>query len=478
MVFAAAEPERDQLNASPPTSTGSKRAQIKPGDRSPGPARGPTPSSKRTQPGDNSNTQYALLGLNAATEVGRAGQARGLGPRASLLGTQPEARRELGLHARLGACLDRQHDLRGDLEPDHHRAEAVPGAGVPRGRDDPELRQGGHQSQPPARDRLDGQPLPGRPEFRQRPAVEALLPLRPGACRPAGRACASSASTTGTAWGPRSSSTSRTSSRASGKGRWSRATRSVATSFALLFLAKGRAPVLVNKLRHGPRGDWNNDPDDVRNLVAVVSRDWKTLLTWQVVDPAVASVADLLQAPDRLPQRPQGPRARRRRPARTSATTSSRGASSSPTPAAPASEFDARLPRADEGALPRGGVQAPAPLRGPPGLAGQAPPDARRLPALGHRARLPHGGDLLAQGPLLLLEPGRTLARPTRPSSWPPGSARTSSTTPPAGSSPPTSSSSARCTTSGPTPPSGAPCGSPSSATPATGTSPPWPSPT
>ena len=71
----------------------------------------------------------------------------------------------------------------------------------------------------------------------------------------------------------------------------------VATSFALLFLAKGRAPVLVNKLRHGPRGDWNPDPDDVRNLVSVVSRDWKSLLTWQVVDPAAATVADLLQAP-------------------------------------------------------------------------------------------------------------------------------------------------------------------------------------
>jgi hypothetical protein len=71
----------------------------------------------------------------------------------------------------------------------------------------------------------------------------------------------------------------------------------VSTSFALLFLAKGRAPVLVNKLRHGPRGDWNNDPDDARNLTAVVSRDWKTLLTWQAVDPATASVPDLLQAP-------------------------------------------------------------------------------------------------------------------------------------------------------------------------------------
>jgi hypothetical protein len=71
----------------------------------------------------------------------------------------------------------------------------------------------------------------------------------------------------------------------------------VSTSFALLFLAKGRAPVLFNKLRHGPRTDWNNDPDDIRNLTAIVSHDWKSLLTWQVVDPAVATVPDLLQAP-------------------------------------------------------------------------------------------------------------------------------------------------------------------------------------
>jgi Domain of unknown function (DUF4159)/A-macroglobulin TED domain len=71
----------------------------------------------------------------------------------------------------------------------------------------------------------------------------------------------------------------------------------VATSFALLFLAKGRAPVLINKLRHNPKGDWNNDPDDIRNLTNLVSRDWKNLLTWQVVDPNVATVQDLMQAP-------------------------------------------------------------------------------------------------------------------------------------------------------------------------------------
>jgi hypothetical protein len=71
----------------------------------------------------------------------------------------------------------------------------------------------------------------------------------------------------------------------------------VTTSFVLIFLAKGRIPVLINKARHGPGIDWNNDPDDVRNLVNAVSRDWSRDVTWQIVDPETASVADLLQAP-------------------------------------------------------------------------------------------------------------------------------------------------------------------------------------
>ena len=72
--------------------------------------------------------------------------------------------------------------------------------------------------------------------------------------------------------------------------------QTVTTSFALLFLAKGRAPVLINKLRHGPGNDWNNDVDDVRNLVGAVSRDWEHLLTWQVIDPNLARIEDMLQA--------------------------------------------------------------------------------------------------------------------------------------------------------------------------------------
>jgi hypothetical protein len=83
----------------------------------------------------------------------------------------------------------------------------------------------------------------------------------------------------------------------------------VETSFALLFLSKGIAPVLINKLQFGPRGpsgehtkgtDWNRHPNDVRNLTNLISNlpKWPKLLSWQVVDMAsVTNVSDLIQAP-------------------------------------------------------------------------------------------------------------------------------------------------------------------------------------
>lgn len=69
------------------------------------------------------------------------------------------------------------------------------------------------------------------------------------------------------------------------------------TSYALLFLAKGRSPVLINKLAHQPWDDWNIHVDDIRNLTAAVSRDWRAFVTWQATDPNTADVRDLLQAP-------------------------------------------------------------------------------------------------------------------------------------------------------------------------------------
>jgi hypothetical protein len=71
----------------------------------------------------------------------------------------------------------------------------------------------------------------------------------------------------------------------------------IATSFALMFLCRGRSPVLIQKARHGPGDDWMNDPDDVRNLVATVARDWNMPLNWQVVNLDSATVSELLLAP-------------------------------------------------------------------------------------------------------------------------------------------------------------------------------------
>ena len=81
------------------------------------------------------------------------------------------------------------------------------------------------------------------------------------------------------------------------RGVFSERESTIATSFALMFLCRGRSPVLIQKARHGPGDDWTNDPDDVRNLVRSVARDWKLPLNWQVVDLDSATVGELLLAP-------------------------------------------------------------------------------------------------------------------------------------------------------------------------------------
>jgi hypothetical protein len=69
----------------------------------------------------------------------------------------------------------------------------------------------------------------------------------------------------------------------------------VSTSFALLFLSKGRTPVLMSKVVHGPwprsdaDTDWNNDRNDLRHLVDYASkRMFKMPLAWQNFDLARA----------------------------------------------------------------------------------------------------------------------------------------------------------------------------------------------
>ncbi|MBW3538836.1 MAG: DUF4159 domain-containing protein [Planctomycetes bacterium] len=92
----------------------------------------------------------------------------------------------------------------------------------------------------------------------------------------------------------------------------------VGTSLALLFLSKGLAPVLVNKLAHGPfvRGagdlpeivgdDWNKHPHDVRQLTDHITglEKWPKLVTWQVVELPKLLNVELADAAQILRQAP------------------------------------------------------------------------------------------------------------------------------------------------------------------------------
>ena len=74
----------------------------------------------------------------------------------------------------------------------------------------------------------------------------------------------------------------------------------VATSFSLLFLSKGRTPVLVSKLAHNVGDGWNNKRSDMRNLTDFCSKEvFKGIpLAWQIFDvrQAQADDADSIRA--------------------------------------------------------------------------------------------------------------------------------------------------------------------------------------
>lgn len=295
MVFAAATPERDQLKIAAGVAW-LERAQIKPGDRVNWPGSW-SYSEFKNRPGDNSNSQYALLGLNAASEVG--------------VPVKPEV---WTLSRRYWEQYQ-HHDGSWAYTPDaaSPSTASMTCAGI------------------------SGLIITGLKRFQ---GQEFLAGEQIQNC---GKGGFNRNLQMGTDWIARNFLVGQnfgngqqwkyyylygleragrlTGQRFFGQHDWYREgaeelvhdqdqfdgfwrgvqfegqDKFIATSFALLFLAKGRAPVLMNKIRHAPAGDWNNDPDDVRNLTNLVSRDWKNLLTWQVVDPNVATVQDLLQAP-------------------------------------------------------------------------------------------------------------------------------------------------------------------------------------
>lgn len=77
-------------------------------------------------------------------------------------------------------------------------------------------------------------------------------------------------------------------------GAWNRSV--IDTSFALLFLSKGRRPVLINKLKWSDDDRWNPDRHDCANLTAFLGDGLGEPVSWQVMD-LDAPVEEWLQAP-------------------------------------------------------------------------------------------------------------------------------------------------------------------------------------
>jgi hypothetical protein len=292
MVFAAAEPDRDRNRILANVET-LERAQIKLGDRRPWPGTW-NYINPPGNAGDNSNTQYALLGLNAASEAGLT-----IRPEVWALtrtyfelfqnrdggwGYTPRHKQSTASMTCAGISSLILSGSRRYESLEHLDGEAIRDCGkggynasLARGIDwlanhfDVKQNFGNGQQWKyyylyalERAGRLSGVRFFGQNDWYRLGAEEIVREQNPLS------------------------------------GFWAgggQENQVVATSFALLFLAKGRAPVLINKLRHAPELDWNNDPDDVRNMVSIVSTDWKNLLAWQVVDPRSASVQEMLQAP-------------------------------------------------------------------------------------------------------------------------------------------------------------------------------------
>jgi uncharacterized protein DUF4159 len=71
----------------------------------------------------------------------------------------------------------------------------------------------------------------------------------------------------------------------------------ISTAMALLFLSKGRRPIVMAKIKYGAADEWTQHRRDAAHLTEYTEEAWGLGLTYQVMDPAKASVEDLLQAP-------------------------------------------------------------------------------------------------------------------------------------------------------------------------------------
>jgi Domain of unknown function (DUF4159) len=292
MVFAAADPQIDQLRIVD-NAAWLERTQIKPGDNVPWP--GSWSYFEKRQPGDNSNTQYGLLGLDAARHSGVPiksevwSLARSYWENGQKVDGSWAYTPEKGVSTASMTCAG----VSSLILLNHHKPvgeESLTGQTV---------QNCGKRVvyRPPGRG-LDW--LAGHFRVNENFGAGPLWAFYYlGGLERAGR-LAGARSIGQNEWfrlGAEHLVRVQDKTEGSWRNTMIERNKTLATSFALMFLAKGRAPVLIKKLRHGPSDDWNNDPGDIPHLVEIIARGRQKPLTWQVADPDTATLQELLETP-------------------------------------------------------------------------------------------------------------------------------------------------------------------------------------
>ena len=70
----------------------------------------------------------------------------------------------------------------------------------------------------------------------------------------------------------------------------------ITTAFSLLFLSKGKRPVVIGKYDHGAE-DWDQHPRGVHYMTRSIEKDWNQKLNWQTVRAKGATTNDLFESP-------------------------------------------------------------------------------------------------------------------------------------------------------------------------------------
>ena len=78
--------------------------------------------------------------------------------------------------------------------------------------------------------------------------------------------------------------------------RFGESQETITTAFSLLFLAKGKRPVVIGKYDHGV-ADWDQHPRGVHYMTRSIEKDWNQKLNWQAVQAKGATTNDLFESP-------------------------------------------------------------------------------------------------------------------------------------------------------------------------------------